>query len=155
MTNIAMVAHARGVPVVEREQSCASRSASALSVATVEAPDGRAYAVVDQVLDRSWQRQTHVHQHDDEVFYVLDGQVTVDMADQSFPTPAGFFLYCPRGVEHSFSADFYLARLAVVVPLAGFQHPVAPSPDPEVRWTFPSLSRPELEDIVRVAARYL
>jgi len=46
---------------------------------------------------------THVHQDEDDVFYVLDGELTFLLADGDVPAPAGTFVLVPPGVPHTFA----------------------------------------------------
>lgn len=42
----------------------------------------------------------HKHDHEDELFYVLDGQFNMEFRDKTVELKAGEFLIVPRGVEH-------------------------------------------------------
>ena len=42
-----------------------------------------------------------MHRRTDESFYVLDGELTVRVADQTVTAAAGTFLHVPKGVPHS------------------------------------------------------
>src|SRR6266480_3490664 len=44
----------------------------------------------------------HVHPEEDEWFYVLDGEVTVWVADTKMSLTAGSFAFGPKGVPHTF-----------------------------------------------------
>jgi len=46
---------------------------------------------------------SHVHQAEDDVFYVLDGELTFLLADGDVAAPAGTFVLVPPGVEHTFA----------------------------------------------------
>ena len=45
----------------------------------------------------------HVHDGEDDVFYVLDGELTFLLEDGEVPAPAGTFVLVPPGVEHTFA----------------------------------------------------
>ena len=45
---------------------------------------------------------SHVHQDEDDVFYVLDGELTFLLGSTDVPAPAGTFVLVPPGVEHTF-----------------------------------------------------
>lgn len=42
----------------------------------------------------------HVHTHEDEYFYVLEGRITVSVGDEECEAGPGSFVYLPRGVPH-------------------------------------------------------
>ncbi len=42
----------------------------------------------------------HHHEHEDELFYVVDGSLRLEFRDRSVTLNAGEMLVVPRGVEH-------------------------------------------------------
>ena len=63
----------------------------------------------------------HVHAHEDDAFYVLDGELTFVLGDDEVAAPAGTFVLVPPGVEHTFEnrTDTPVRMLNVHAP-AGF-----------------------------------
>ena len=47
----------------------------------------------------------HIHPHEDEWFYTLDGEFTFYVGDARMSLPAGSFAFGPRGVPHTFIAE--------------------------------------------------
>lgn len=47
----------------------------------------------------------HVHQHEDEMFLVLQGQLRMELRDSTQYVPAGSFIIIEKGIEHRPSAD--------------------------------------------------
>lgn len=47
----------------------------------------------------------HQHEHEDEMFLVWRGEMTVEFRDRAVPLKAGEFCVVPRGVEHRTMAD--------------------------------------------------
>jgi mannose-6-phosphate isomerase-like protein (cupin superfamily) len=47
----------------------------------------------------------HHHDHEDELFLVLDGRLTMRLRDGEITLGPGEFLIVPRGVEHQPAAD--------------------------------------------------
>ena len=43
----------------------------------------------------------HVHEHEDELFYVLEGDHVFQVGDEEFPTGPGGLVFAPRGVPHA------------------------------------------------------
>jgi mannose-6-phosphate isomerase-like protein (cupin superfamily) len=63
----------------------------------------------------------HVHDRDDECFYVLDGALSVRCGDEGFDAAAGSFVFLPRGLPHRFSAAGPAARLLLIAVPGGIE----------------------------------
>lgn len=46
----------------------------------------------------------HAHEHEDELFYVVQGALDIEFRDSTIHLEAGEFIIVPRGVEHKPSA---------------------------------------------------
>src|SRR5262249_59416048 len=77
----------------------------------------------------------HVHDREDECFYVLDGELSIRCGDDSFGAAAGSFVFLPRRRPHRFSAAGGPARLLLIAVPGGiedyFREINAPSSDAE------------------------
>jgi quercetin dioxygenase-like cupin family protein len=49
--------------------------------------------------------ERHVHHHHTDGFFVLDGELTIEVADRTLRAGPGFFVSAPPGVVHSFRND--------------------------------------------------
>jgi quercetin dioxygenase-like cupin family protein len=47
----------------------------------------------------------HIHQREDESFYLLQGSLSVRVGDETLHASAGDFLHVPKGTVHSFRND--------------------------------------------------
>ena len=45
----------------------------------------------------------HTHPTEDEIFYVLQGELTFRCGGESFEVAAGGFIYLPQGMEHGYT----------------------------------------------------
>lgn len=81
----------------------------------------------------------HVHENEDELFYVLEGQHLFQVGDQEFRADPGALVFAPRGVPH---AQRRVAprtgRILVLTSPAGFEGFSGTLP----RQTAPELSGP-------------
>lgn len=86
------------------------RRAGALFFADHDVPPG--YAV-----------PTHVHEDEDELFYILEGQLTVEGPDGLTTAEAGDFVHLPRGVPHGFAnrTDSLTRMLVIATPDGGLE----------------------------------
>lgn len=63
----------------------------------------------------------HVHDLEDECFYVLDGELSVRCGGDAFDAPAGSFVFLPRGRPHRFWARQQPARLLLITVPGGIE----------------------------------
>ena len=47
--------------------------------------------------------EKHTHEGEDDVFYVLDGELTFDVGHGELPGPAGTFVLVPARLQHTFA----------------------------------------------------
>jgi len=63
----------------------------------------------------------HVHDREDECFYVLDGELSIRCGDDSFDAAAGSLVFLPRRRPHRFSAAGRPARLLLIAVPGGIE----------------------------------
>ena len=66
---------------------------------------GGTFGVIEQVIPPGFASPWHLHHDEDESFYVIDGRVTVKVADRSVTLSAGDFAFGPRGIPHGFRIE--------------------------------------------------
>jgi quercetin dioxygenase-like cupin family protein len=64
----------------------------------------------------------HVHEREDEAFYVIEGGLSVRMGDEEFEASAGSFTFQPRGIPHAFRSSSDGARVLLLVVPSGFEN---------------------------------
>jgi quercetin dioxygenase-like cupin family protein len=77
---------------------------------TSDQTDG-AVAVLEHPLPHGMATPLHVQAREDELFYVLEGQITVWMDGERTEATAGDVVWLPRGRAHAFRVDSERARL--------------------------------------------
>ncbi|GAA0247847.1 cupin domain-containing protein [Cryptosporangium japonicum] len=82
---------------------------------------GGAISVVEFTDPEKHAPPIHVHDHEDEVWTVLDGEITVFVGDERFDLQPGEVALGPRGVPHSYLVRSPVARLAVSFAPAGLE----------------------------------
>jgi mannose-6-phosphate isomerase-like protein (cupin superfamily) len=60
---------------------------------------GGAFSIIEETAPLDTPR--HVHQHEDELFYVLEGEHVFEVGADEFHVGAGATVFAPRGVPHS------------------------------------------------------
>ena len=87
----------------------------------VAADTGGRLALWEQSLPLGSSPPLHVHHRDDEAWYVLEGELTFRVAEDTYAAEAGSFLWAPRGLPHTFRVDSPTARLLGIAVPAGFE----------------------------------
>lgn len=63
----------------------------------------------------------HIHHLEEEQFYILDGELTYSVGDQTFALSTGDFIHIPRGTVHSFKNGPKPSRLLATFAPAGIE----------------------------------
>jgi quercetin dioxygenase-like cupin family protein len=63
---------------------------------------GGAYAILEQTIPAGHGPPLHVHRHETEIFYILDGEFEVTIGEQKVRATAGALVAGPRGIPHTF-----------------------------------------------------
>ena len=65
--------------------------------------------------------EAHVHDAEDDAFYILEGEMTFSLGGEEAAAPPGTFVLVPPGVEHGFRNDgLQAARILNIHAPAGF-----------------------------------
>jgi mannose-6-phosphate isomerase-like protein (cupin superfamily) len=81
-----------------------------------------AFAVVEHPIEPGRLVRPHVHLHEDEYSYVLEGTIGARIGDQEVVAGPGTYVIKPRGLMHTFwNAGPGPARLLEVISPAGFE----------------------------------
>lgn len=87
------------------------------------ADTGGSFSVVEHPLDPgALAAPPHIHVHEDEYSYVIEGEVGFLIGDEEFHAPRGSYVLKPRGVIHTFwNRGQIPARILEVISPAGFE----------------------------------
>ncbi len=64
---------------------------------------GGQFSLVEHALPPQFSRPPHVHRQCDHAFYVLEGQVRIDVGERTVQASVGTLVFVPKGLVHSFS----------------------------------------------------
>jgi quercetin dioxygenase-like cupin family protein len=112
---------------------------------------GGQFALIEHTIPpRSLAAPMHVHEHEDEYSYVLEGRVGVQIGDETAEAGPGELVAKPRGSWHAFwNAGDEPARLLELISPAGFEQYFADM-SPELNVEGP----PDFERLGAIQARY-
>lgn len=84
---------------------------------------GGQFAVVEHPVEPGVIVEPHMHHHEDELSYVVEGTVWVRVGDKEMQAHAGSYVWKPRHVLHTFwNAGPEPARILEIISPAGFEH---------------------------------
>lgn len=91
----------------------------------------------------------HIHHREDETFYVLEGELVVQLGEERIIVPAGCAAFLPRGVPHTFTnRGAEIARALVALTPGGLERFFA-EVEPLVAGV-----EPEMPAVLAIAAKY-
>jgi quercetin dioxygenase-like cupin family protein len=118
-----------------------------------EETEGR-YALVEVLVPQGDMPPLHVHHEEDEVFHVVEGDVTLFLPGTEVSLTAGETFRAPRGVPHTYRVESPTARWLVFCAPARFDAFVRAVSEPAPGEELPPRGRPlDLERFGAEAAR--
>jgi quercetin dioxygenase-like cupin family protein len=97
----------------------------------------------------------HLHAHEDEAIYVLEGEMTISMSGEELHARPGDIVTIPRGVEHALRYDSAEVTYLLHFSPAGFERYFHEMSEPAEYLGLPSMpAPPDGPRMVATAARY-
>ena len=100
----------------------------------------------------------HIHHREDETFYVIEGEMTFSVGDETIKAPAGTFVFAPRDIPHSFTIDSEQVRILVICAPAGTEGFFKACSVPAPSMTLPPVGEAppysEIQKMMALAADY-
>jgi quercetin dioxygenase-like cupin family protein len=117
---------------------------------------GGAFAVADHLARRGNASPIHVHDRDDETFFVLDGELRVLVGDEEHTAGPGTVAVLPRRVSHAYVVISVTARFLTLHTPAGFERFATEVGDPAQTLTLPPppAGPPDFAALAQAAARH-
>ena len=120
---------------------------------------GGRYTLVEVLEPDGVEAPLHVHHREDEAFWILEGELTFQVGDETIQASPGSFLFGPRDVPHGYTVDSGPARMLWVLSLAGFEEFIYATSEPAQERTLPPQpggppSEAEMEHLATLARQY-
>jgi quercetin dioxygenase-like cupin family protein len=93
----------------------------------------------------------HVHKRDDEAFWILEGDVTIEVGDTTIECHAGDYAFGPHGIPHRYSVGDAGCRMLFILLPGGFEDLVREMGRPAESRTLPPPSEPDFANVAAVA----
>lgn len=127
------------------------------TLATIKASSaltGGVMSMVEFLHPPGFSTPLHVHQYEDEAFYILEGAIRGINGDHPWFADAGSFVWLPRGIPHGYAVvgDVPVRSLVITIP-SGFDQFVTEVGVPAESRTLPQPSAPDFEKLLAAAAR--
>ena len=118
-------------------------------LATGEETQGK-FALIEAVSRKGNDPPPHTHHREDEIFYVLEGEVVVSVGDRTIKGTPGTIIFLPRNVRHSFTIESERARMLILVTPAGLEGWFKEFGVPAQAMTLPPADEPGYQDVQRM-----
>jgi quercetin dioxygenase-like cupin family protein len=110
------------------------------------------FALQEQVGRKGNVPPPHIHHREDETFYVLEGEMTFSICDQTIKAAPGTMVFAPRNVVHSFTIDSEQVRILVQNTPAGLEEFFKECSVPAQSMTLPPPAEVPYSDIQKMMA---
>ena len=120
---------------------------------------GGQYTLVEILAPEGFASPLHVHHFEDEGFYILEGEMTFYVGDQTIKAQPGSFLFGPKEVPHAFAVDSGPARLLFVLSPGGFEDLIRDMGEPAKELSIPPQpeappDEAQMQQMAAIAARH-
>jgi mannose-6-phosphate isomerase-like protein (cupin superfamily) len=126
-----------------------------MSVKATANTTGGAFGLVESLVAPGFSPPMHVHHREDESFYILEGELTMQCGDKRFRASAGAFVFLPREVPHTFVVEGDRpARMLTLLTPGGGEGVFIEGGRPPEGDGLPPVSPPDIEKLKQVSARF-
>lgn len=110
---------------------------------------GGSYALIENLNQPGMGIPLHLHRDEDELFYIVDGQVEFQLGDEVMKATAGTAVHFPRNTPHAFTVVGDMpAKMIMMLTPAGLEKYF------EELSQLPPDEPPDMEKVVSISARY-
>jgi len=117
-----------------------------------------AIAVMESYAPRGHGSPLHVHTREDETFYVVEGELRVEVADDVYVVGSGMTAFGPRNLKHRFTVTSDEARFLLIASPAGIEDMVRAGSEPATEARIPDPASagppPDPAEFAALAARF-
>jgi quercetin dioxygenase-like cupin family protein len=118
---------------------------------------GGAYAAFESIVPPGGGPPPHLHQREDEMFYVLEGEITFTQGPSTMLARPGTWVHAPRNLAHRFhNATSLPARMLIITMPAGLDEFFWQVGDPvtDRAAPIPPMSQAQLERLLALAPKF-
>jgi quercetin dioxygenase-like cupin family protein len=82
---------------------------------------GGQFGLIESLSPKGTEPPRHVHSSEDETFYLLEGEITFYIGEETYKATPGMFVFAPRGIPHSYTFETDVIRMLVLITPGGFE----------------------------------
>jgi mannose-6-phosphate isomerase-like protein (cupin superfamily) len=128
-----------------------------LAVIKATAADtGGQMTIVEVTNPPGWEGPLHVHHREDEGFWILEGDATIEVGERTIHAGVGDYVFGPRHIPHRYTVGEAGCRMLFILTPGGMEDLVRQTSVPATSRTFPppSHEEPDMERIAAIAKAY-
>ncbi len=138
MTSEATSAHALRPSAVRSDEGEARWWFGQLAVIKTTADDSAGQlTIVEITAPPGLEVPLHVHHRDDEGFWILEGDITVDVGDATIEAQAGDYVFGPRDIPHRYTVGNDGCRMLFIMVPGGLEDLIRATSEPAPTRTLP------------------
>jgi len=119
---------------------------------------GGRFALIETLSRKGTEPPRHIHRNEDEAWYVLEGEISFYVGDETRRAAPGSLVFAPRGVPHSFVFETDVIRMLIVLAPGGpeqhFRDPRFSEPARTLTLPPPPEGAPDVAALVADMERY-
>lgn len=124
-----------------------------MTVKAATAQTGGGVSAMEALMPAGSAPPFHIHRHEAEINYVLDGVITFQCGDETRECGPGSFIYLPQGVPHRFKVGPDGARMLGVMAPGGLEQLYTEVGEPAAALHLPE-APPNVAGWLALAAKY-
>jgi len=117
---------------------------------------GGQLTLVEVTCPAGYQAVRHLHHNEDEAFWLLEGDMDLEVGGKQIEMHAGDYAFGPRNVPHSFHAGDAGCRVLFILTPGGFENLIMATSEPAQTRTVPPPSdeMPDIAQLQRIVAQF-
>jgi quercetin dioxygenase-like cupin family protein len=120
------------------------------------ADTGGQFTIVEVTCAAGFEAPLHVHHREDEAFWILDGEVTLHVGEETIEASAGDYAFGPRDIPHRYTVGDTGCRMLFICTPGGFEGLVRDMSEPAASRVVPPPAEqpPDMERIQAIANKH-
>jgi quercetin dioxygenase-like cupin family protein len=112
--------------------------------------------IVEVTCAPGYEAPLHVHHREDEAFWILDGEVTLHIGEETIDAASGDYAFGPRDIPHRYTVGDAGCRMLFICTPGGFEHLVIDMSEPAASRTLPAAPEqpPDMDWVQAIAKKH-